>query len=1155
MMMIFLLLGAAGLASAQQQVTLVPTADTVCHGAGVEFQLSQTGAASYSYALLACDDTAAQQPVYDTLVRTVEATVALDSLTATRHYRLQVVDSADLGNDSLLSGWVTVTVWAPLRAGTIAAGLDTVCHNSSTVVRFDTASSGAEGTGFDVKWQQSTNNTFYTNLGYYDSLVTAALVTPRYYRAIVFSALCGTNDTTNVVLVGVYDTLHFGSMTESETLCYGDSVALGVDSVGGGSGRLSYLWQQGSGIMVPMGTAPTFQSPALTASTEYHLTVSDELCGLSRQYSTSITVYDTLTVPTIAADTTVVCHGATATLRVSVPATGGDTVQYEWQQLVDSVWTALDGATDTVFVAGPLTDTATFRVRAFSGCGEQFSAAVQVDVMAGLQFAGHLIAEMDTVCYFSPFVLRMDTAAWAVGVAEGDSCLFEWYYVNDGSDQVLFMNQTGDSVETRLTNFSRSYYVQVSSLLCPTAVDTTNHVHVTVRPQFAAGVFDAVAPVCFDSVPGELALTTPFEGGTGSYTYLWEKRAADAEAWDTVYVNVDSVYYVDDTVAVDTTMVRLWTAASYQPTAVRGDTLYRLSAYDAGCDARQSATVSVLAMDELQGPVVAAPSEAVICYSTQPDTLRMTQGANGGDSLFAYQWYRQVDTAGWQPIAGADSTVYQPDTLTVSTRYRLAATGSCGTVYSNEVLVSVVQPVQAGTLTGDTTVCYHGMATLSLDSLSYRVDDNYSRRWLVSSDGESYDELRYGDNRPVVDTPLFVSDALEEARYFRVEVSSALCGGIDTTNAVLVNVWEPFASRDIRAASGSADRGPIACYGQPSDCVVLAEGPASGGSGDYSYLWIASTDGMAYVEASGTNTDCNSYAPGLLYETTHYRRVSMDVCGVDTSNVATITVAPLPAMPSLFGDTAYLCNSYNQVRYWVAPDAGMSYLWNTLDGNTADIDSSVVFVQWHAGKTSVELSLTMTNVATGCQNDTTYHIAIDTMHQAPAAAQIKVKRGARLLICSDDTPDAHYEWGYTERATGIDTVIPNSDSRYIQLPHDIDTNRFDYYVTVWYGTVPCRTRSYYEAGTQGSKVFNAAATLTVSPNPSRGDISYSLDTDIEGSYELTIHDAVGQPVYSAEGSDYDMGSRIHVDHQLRRGVYIVSVTSNNQVVSQKIIVK
>jgi hypothetical protein len=79
-----------------------------------------------------------------------------------------------------------------------------------------------------------------------------------------------------------------------------------------------------------------------------------------------------------------------------------------------------------------------------------------------------------------------------------------------------------------------------------------------------------------------------------------------------------------------------------------------------------------------------------ICYNATPAGLAPITLPSGGSGSYTYRWQSSTDNSSWTNIDGATSDTYAPGALTSNTYYRRAVIdASCGTVYSNSVLITV----------------------------------------------------------------------------------------------------------------------------------------------------------------------------------------------------------------------------------------------------------------------------------------------------------------------------------------------------------------------------------------------------------------------------------------------------------------------------------
>ena len=334
-----------------------------------------------------------------------------------------------------------------------------------------------------------------------------------------------------------------------------------------------------------------------------------------------------------------------------------------------------------------------------------------------------------------------------------------------------------------------------------------------------------------------------------------------------------------------------------------------------------------------------------------------------------------------------------------------------------------------------------------------------------------------------------------------------------------------------------------------------------GGARPYGYRWLKSTDGNHYTSIAGETDSIYTFSD-VIYETTYLRLESTSSygCGTDTSNVLIVKMNPLPTLPDIIGDSINLCAKQQDVEYRIDhSEDGIAYKWTVDNGTITSSDTlPSVLISWMEETSSGTIHLLLKNKVTGCQNSEDVNVDISTTYSAPPKTHIMIKSGASILICADTTHDAHYMWGYTNKQTHEDIVIPNSDCRYIKLPESIDTITYDYFVDVRYGDIPCVTRTYYSRDEQDDDWWSDGGgrpEMTVMPNPSRGEVFYMLDTNIDSNYWVLVYDVYGKLILSEEHDTYVEGIPIRLNTRLVKGLYLISININNTIVSQKIIVE
>jgi hypothetical protein len=176
--------------------------------------------------------------------------------------------------------------------------------------------------------------------------------------------------------------LAISKQPQNQAIAFGASATLTV--AGTGTGTLTYQWYVGESgsttTPVADGTAASYSTPALTATTSYWVRVSD-----TKGHLDSATATVTVTPPAMPTiidqpkDVTIP-SGEAATL--SVQATGTAPLSYQWYELSHDIAHVIDGASAATVVTPAQTATVPYRVRVTNPNGTVDSAIATVSVMA-----------------------------------------------------------------------------------------------------------------------------------------------------------------------------------------------------------------------------------------------------------------------------------------------------------------------------------------------------------------------------------------------------------------------------------------------------------------------------------------------------------------------------------------------------------------------------------------------------------------------------------------------------------------------------------------------------------------------------------------------------------------------------------------------------
>jgi len=320
------------------------------------------------------------------------------------------------------------------------------------------------------------------------------------------------------------------------------------------------------------------------------------------------------------------------------------------------------------------------------------------------------------------------------------------------------------------------------------------------------------------------------------------------------------------------------------------------------CGTTSCAQVTVTVKTASTNPTGATAASPTICVGGSTN-ISVSGGSLGTGA--SWKWYAAGCGSG--AAIGTGSSINVSPTAT--TTYFVRSEGDCGNSSCGSVQVTVNPASVGGSVASDQTIC-SGSQPAGNFTLSGNVGAVVKWQKSTSSNFSS----GVTDIANITTTLAGTSvGTLSQDTWIRAVVKSGVCAEANSS-AIKISVQQPISNNTI-----AADQ--TICTGNAPNS--LTGSTPGGGDGNYGYQWQWKTTGSFSNISGATNKD---YAPGILSQTTQYRRiVTAGVCSSNTTNAVTISMSPESVIYSLSGSnfcasapgtgTITLGSSYPGVSY------------------------------------------------------------------------------------------------------------------------------------------------------------------------------------------------------------------------------------------------
>ncbi|MBA4321494.1 MAG: hypothetical protein C0408_01620 [Odoribacter sp.] len=384
----------------------------------------------------------------------------------------------------------------------------------------------------------------------------------------------------------------------------------------------------------------------------------------------------------------------------------------------------------------------------------------------------------------------------------------------------------------------------------------------------SSGNNDTLDWICNNVVPKTLTGTKPV-GGSGAYSFKWQKSYNIANPADTIDILSNTI--------------------NYSPIVKETNTVfYRRIVKDNGNSLRDiSKWVKIIVQDSITNNNVGTSD--TVCFAQTPlPFISKPPALTGGDNTYAYKWEVSLNNILYNLPANTYNTdgYTVPAALTNTSWYRRTVTSGKCIDTTAIIKITVLPKISSNNiLSAPQEICY-GSTFADLSATTVPVltggDNLYKFIWESSTNGTIW-VTATGISNAVGYNPDELSLSFPGSEYYRRIVISGIhdvCK--DTTAAILLSDWPVITNNIITSADTTIGYDSVPHIRKATNLL-----PGNGGNGIYSYIWWSKT--AAWSPAAPVNNGQN-YSPDSLKLTTWYKRVVNSSACTDTSNTIVVNV-------------------------------------------------------------------------------------------------------------------------------------------------------------------------------------------------------------------------------------------------------------------------
>jgi gliding motility-associated-like protein len=894
---------------------------------------------------------------------------------------------------------------------------------------------------------------------------------------------CTGSDTVNIYVRNITT----GTIGSNQTLCEGAIPAsITGTASSGGSGVFTYQWQKSSDNLAwsdingEVAQNLVFSSSSTTTTYYRRKTIDQSAEALTNTIIINVNPKPILTIATDSGDS-LLCQGNSMILT----ANGATT--YSW-----TLGSTALGSTQAITVSPTATTTYDVTGTSAQGCVSA-PASIPISVTPA------------PVVLVSTDYSQIPPGATVNLTASGAST-YAW------SPNTGLSSATNPIITATPTSTTRYVVTGTSASGCS---DTISQL-IKVIP-LDGGTITASKSVCSGDTVGTILEVSSSQGGTGSgFTYEWEK-SSDNINW-TAITNTNNASVVLSEVITQTTYFRRKSnnlsvsaysnistvqaisrptvvLSSNKSTAPRGGNVtfsgsgaatydlklngssistslpyqtqvfstatYYLEGTDAnGC---VDTTGLLITVDPLQ-PGTIGPDQA-FCAGSTFNTIQNLTSPSGGSSVYTYQWESSIDGSNYSVIPNTNSLNYTPGILQVTTYFRRRVTDSD---------LDTITAVATLTVHSDPQVSATASAKTVPPGASITLNGTGAATYIWS--GAQSSNLSSTSGSPV--TALINASTT-------YTVTGTDVNGCQDTGVISITV--------VPINPGTTDASSTVCVGEVPP-QIFSITLASGGSGNFSYEWETSSDGVTWSAISGAN-GTNFTPVNAANATVFYRRVAVNLGVKEPANAVTVTTLN---RPSITGSTnlGTIPPGASAILSAQGVNAQGSYDWSV---NASSIASTQTVTVTPSNTTNYILTGTDAN---NCSNTDTVTVSVVPLDGGVITA-------FPASLCEGEALDSIVSTSLASGGSGVYAYTwqeSTDNTNWTAIPNQFGAK-------LYYAPLITQTKYFRRITTDnGIEAFSNIASVTMNSNPlvqanslSGRYLPFGAQVSLEGSQGLVTY--------------------------------------------------